>query len=65
MLSHIVQRKANNMKMSERHHSVIKKSSCVMLYRPIMYQSYKKGYCSKAKASSLIQLNMAYLPQCC
>ena len=27
--------------------------------------SYKKGYCFNAKALSLIQLNMADLPQCC
>ena len=30
-----------------------------------VYLSYKKGNCSNAKALSLIQLNMADLPQCC
>ena len=30
-----------------------------------VYLSYKKGYCSNAKALSLIQLNMADLPQSC
>ena len=64
MLSrHLVQRKANNIKLSERHHSVIKKNSRLMLYRPIIH--IKNGYCSNAKALSLIQLNMADLPQCC
>ena len=30
-----------------------------------VYLSYKKGYCSNAKALCLIQINMADLPQCC
>ena len=30
-----------------------------------VYLSCKKGYGSNAKALSLIQLNMADLPQCC
>ena len=39
MLSHLVQRKASNIKLSDRHHSVIKESSCLMLYRPIIQKS--------------------------
>ena len=33
MVSHLVQTKANNIKLSERHHSVMKKSSCLQARR--------------------------------
>ena len=32
-------RKGNNIKLSEIRHSVIKESSCLMLYRPIIHKS--------------------------